>query len=308
MKYFIITVDTEGDNLWEYNEGEQIGTENARYIPRFQQLCEQFGFKPVYLTNYEMAKCDIFVSYAREWIKKGTCEIGVHLHAWNNPPIIELQGPYNGNPYLIEYVKHIMNEKFEVLFNLLKDRFNIEPISHRAGRWAMDERYFRILKSFGIKVDCSYTPGVNWNLSKGVTRGGTDYTLQPQSLQWIDGVLEVPATIRRFRNCMNGTFKHRLKSFIFGEDVWLRPAMSSLSSMKKVLDVVYNEKDVDFIEFMIHSSELMPNGSPYFKTEDAVEKEYSTMEALFKYAKENGFEGVTLKEYYLIHENSSDHV
>ena len=54
MKKFIITVDTEGDNLWGYKEGDTITTNNALYIPRFQELCENYGFKPVYLTNYEM--------------------------------------------------------------------------------------------------------------------------------------------------------------------------------------------------------------------------------------------------------------
>lgn len=41
MKHFIITVDTEGDNLWEYKKGTPIGTENAKYLPRFQSLCEK---------------------------------------------------------------------------------------------------------------------------------------------------------------------------------------------------------------------------------------------------------------------------
>ena len=32
MKHFIITVDTEGDNLWEYVAGTEIGTENAKFL------------------------------------------------------------------------------------------------------------------------------------------------------------------------------------------------------------------------------------------------------------------------------------
>ena len=47
---FIITIDTEGDNLWQNHR--VIKTENARYLARFQTLCERFGFKPVWLTNY----------------------------------------------------------------------------------------------------------------------------------------------------------------------------------------------------------------------------------------------------------------
>lgn len=76
MKHFIITVDTEGDNLWEYKKGTPIGIENAKYLPRFQSLCEKYGFKPVYLTNYEMASSDTFVTEAKKWLDNGTYEIG----------------------------------------------------------------------------------------------------------------------------------------------------------------------------------------------------------------------------------------
>ena len=46
---FIITIDTEGDNLWA--RPREITTRNAAYLPRFQALCETFRFKPVYLVN-----------------------------------------------------------------------------------------------------------------------------------------------------------------------------------------------------------------------------------------------------------------
>ena len=88
-KYFIITVDTEGDNLWSFTPGKAINTENAKYINRFQRLCDSFSFKPVYLTNYEMACSDIFVKESTEWLTTNRCEIGLHLHAWNNPPIVD---------------------------------------------------------------------------------------------------------------------------------------------------------------------------------------------------------------------------
>ena len=57
MRNFIITVDTEGDNLWRWKKGEPITTNNVHFIPRFQELCEEFGFKPVYLTKYKNILC-----------------------------------------------------------------------------------------------------------------------------------------------------------------------------------------------------------------------------------------------------------
>lgn len=298
MKYFIITVDTEGDNLWNYKQGDEISTNNTLYIERFQILCEKFGFKPVYLTNYEMAMDDKFADLAKKWQSHGNCEIGVHLHAWNNPPLTELKGPFNGNPYLIEYDFDVMEKKFSTIFNLLKVKFGIHPISHRAGRWATDERYFEILKRFGIKVDCSYTPGINWSLNKGITQGGSNYSSCTGKSFLIKDILEVPVTIKKMHALQWGSFLHMAKSIIEGDNIWMRPATSSSRLMKKLIDIVYKDKNIDYVEFMIHSSELMPGGSPYFQDEDSIEEEYKNIENVFEYAKQQGFIGVTLEEYY----------
>lgn len=299
VKYFIITVDTEGDNLWTNISGENITTNNTEYIPRFQALCEKYGFKPVYLTNYEMVNDHQFVSFAKKWLEDGNCEIGVHLHAWNNPPFYELSGRYNSNPYLIEYPKEIMKEKFGVIYNLIKEKFGISPISHRAGRWAMNDDYFDILKEFDIKIDCSYTPGINWSSVKGRCVGGSDYSHIENCIYDCNGIFELPATIYKYRNCQNGSLKHRLKSLILGENVWFRTATSSIKALKTVIDK--NDKNgIDYIEFMIHSSELMPGGSPYFKSYKDIENEYLVMDELFQYAKQKGYIGVTLQEFFMI--------
>jgi len=82
---FIITVDTEGDDCVA---AARDHTHNARFLPRFQSLCERYGFQPVYLANYEMAMCDAFVEFGRDVIARRAAEIGMHLHAWNSPPLL----------------------------------------------------------------------------------------------------------------------------------------------------------------------------------------------------------------------------
>ena len=298
MKFFIITVDTEGDNLWSYKDGDVVSTLNTRYLPRFQSLCEKYGFKPVYLTNFEMANDANFVNMAKKWAAESKCEIGIHLHAWNNPPFYNLDGPYNGNSYLIEYPYEIMRDKFLTIYSLLVNNFGIHPISHRAGRWAMDDRYFHLLEEFSIKVDCSFTPGINWTKAKGQTRGGCDYSREHNGISFINSIMEVPPTIYKFHNAFGGSYKHKLKSLVLGNKVWLRPAISSLSAMKKVLDKVMIDSNVNYAEFMIHSSEIMPGGSPYFKDELAIEREYRIIEDLFSYASNLGLQGITLEEFY----------
>jgi hypothetical protein len=75
----LITVDTEGDNLWA--KPHRITTENSSYLARFQTLCEQFNHKPTYLTNWEMANCPIFRDFGRDVLARNAGEIGMHLHA-----------------------------------------------------------------------------------------------------------------------------------------------------------------------------------------------------------------------------------
>jgi hypothetical protein len=311
LKYFIITIDTEGDNLWEYNQGDPIKTENARYIPRFQTLCEKFNFKPVYLVNYEMAEDNFFCNFANEILVRDKCEIGIHLHAWNNPPYYELQkgGKTCGLPYLIEYPRHIMAEKFTVLHKLLSEKFNTEIISHRSGRWAMNQNYFDILIDHGIKIDCSVTPHASWESTAGFSADskGSNYLQSPENPYMVKhssaltNILEVPVTIRKLRRFSFGSIKHPrafLKNFLAiftGKPVWLRPKGSNLQDMLTLVEHIKKSGD-DYLMFMLHSSELMPNGSPTFRTENSIERLYSDLQILFEKISSN-FSGITLKEY-----------
>ena len=297
-KHFIVTVDTEGDNLWRHKDGTPILTHNAEHIRPFQELNDTFGFKPVYLTNYEMANSEKFVEEAKQWLKENRCEIGVHLHAWNNPPEYELTGKYKGKPYLIEYPEKVMREKFKVIYDLICKKFDIIPVSHRSGRWAMNETYFKILNDFGIKVDCSVTPTINWNHSKGITIGGTDYTDAQFSPYFVENVLEVPVSVRRTNIAKKGSLSSRIRVLFKPRRLWLRPAGQSLDDMKQLVDIVEQEPNTDYLEFMIHSSELMLGGSPFFKKEEEIDKFFQKIKDIFGYVYSKGYEGATLAEYY----------
>ena len=297
-KYFIITIDTEGDNLWGYKNGDVITTKNGEYVPRFQELCEKYGFCPVYLTNYEMLCDDGFVAYIRDKEQKGLCEIGLHLHAWNNPPICEIEGPYNGNPYLIEYPDGIMRAKFDYLYKVFCDRIGHAPISHRSGRWAMDERYFKLLAEYGVKIDCSVTPHIDWSRTMGVAQGGSDYTASIETPHFVEGVYEIPLTVIPSRWPLASSLRQNIRRVLNGRKLQLRPATFSLKEMKYVVDVCDKNKSLDYVEFMMHSSELMPGGSPYFADEASIEEMYVELELLFEYARKKGYNGITLQEYY----------
>lgn len=301
-------MDTEGDNLWAWKPGDTITTDNARYIQRFQDLCNAYGFKPTWLTNYEMINDTFYVDFISKVESNGQGELGMHLHAWNSPPEFHLNQTQTGQPYLIEYPAEIMEEKIACLDRLIMERTGIKATSHRAGRWAMNNHYFYLLIKYGYTVDCSVTPGVNWKSSIGATEGvtGTDYTHFPRKPYWIEHnnekILEVPVTIRTSHKIFppkTNTIRGLAGSFVRavrGTNLWLRPEKNNLSQMLKLLEMG-QESDDDYIMFMLHSSELMTGGSPNFTSFGEIEGLYREIETIFSaLAKE--YEGVTLREYY----------
>jgi len=309
MKHFIITIDTEGDNLWEWKTGEEITTRNVAYLNRFQDLCEEYGFKPVWLTNYEMICDPAYVDFISKVEERKTGELGMHLHAWNTPPEYVLKREEKGAPYLIEYPDSVMEEKIDFLTETIKKNTGIRPVSHRAGRWATNDTYFQLLKKYGYQVDCSVTPHQDWTGHVGATfqSAGSNYMESEESAYWLDEnktLLEVPLTIRR----VNKYFKqeqfsaHKLagsvKRMLVGENIWLRPGHSGERQMHYLIDYIAEAKD-DYLMFMLHSSEFMPGGSPNFKTEESIEILYNILQRLFEHISEN-FQGITLRDYYEI--------
>jgi len=296
-KYFLITIDTEGDNLWEWKEGDNITVENGKWLDPFQLLCEQYKFVPTYFINYEVASDDYYVGILNSYIERNTCEIGIHLHAWNTPPDFRLDKIYNGQPYLIEYPISVMKEKFDFVYNLISTKFKIRPTSHRAGRWAMNNDYFDILKEYGIIADCSFTPGVSWKHDFGATRSsGADYSSASYYPCHINGVLEIPMTIRKIRGASTGSILHRIRTRIAGEHVWLRPSTFSSESIINLIEKVDSPTN-DYLEFMIHSSELMPGGSIYCQKQDDVSRLYDRIKTIFDYVSLKGYEGISVSDY-----------
>ena len=302
-KYFVITIDTEGDNQWDLSH--ECSTLNAKYLPRFQELCEKYGYKPVWLTNYEMAMDDYFVSYMKPKASRGLCEIGMHLHAWFSPPDYEIKRINNERAYLIEYPLDIIDAKVAFLTNLIEERFGIRPTSHRSGRWATNSHYFDVLKKYGYTVDCSATPLVDWSKTPGSTGvPGTDYSKVPKEPWRLEsGLLEVPMSIRKLHFIDKGRIHSlrntvgEVKRFISGRIQWLRPDKRlSVDGLHKLVREV-NKENTDVLMFMLHSSELMPGGSPSFPTEESIEDLYRVVEQLFITIQNLGYTGMTLEAY-----------
>ena len=320
----LITIDTEGDNSWL--RGQEVTTKNAKYLPRFQTLCEKYNYKPTYLTAYEMAMDDYFVEFGCDASERGMCEIGLHPHAWTSPPIVPLTSDdMLYHPYLIEFSEGIIREKVKVLTALLQERFATKMYSHRAGRWAFNATYARILCEFGYKVDCSVTPHVAWHTNR---RPGNDpqmkvfdysgFRTEPYFLSGTDiskegdlPLLEIPVTIiPRYGELLRWVHSHLPRRLcqgaiqrVFGPPFsWFRPH-SIYHELVRVAQAKISE-GADYIMFTLHSSELMPGGSQRFGGDKEIEQLYEDIEEAFSFLRDHKVTAATCYEYHNIVQES----
>jgi hypothetical protein len=299
---FLLTIDTEGDDLW--SRPREITTRNLAFLPRFQALCERFDFQPTYLTNWEAIEDEGYRAFAKDVLARRQGEVGLHIHAWNSPPLIPLTADdYWHQPYLTEYPEALLREKIRIMTDRLEQVFERKMLSHRGGRWAFDAVYARALADSGYLVDCSVTPHRSWRSVKGdpAGPGGPDHSGAPEKPYFIEfgpdepRLLELPMTIlQRSRRGPALWLRMALRKQLHRTD-WMRPTGGNLEQLLQVVDDVAAERR-DYLEFTLHSSEFMAGGSPTFRTEGDIERLYADLEILFERVSRH-FVGATLSGF-----------
>lgn len=303
---FLIVIDTEGDDVWA--RPREVETRNAAFLPRFQELCERFAFKPAYLTNHEMANSEPFREFARDVLRRGAGEIGMHLHPWDSPPVVPLGArDWFDQPYPCEYPDDVLDRKIMFMTATLEDVFQVPITSHRAGRFGFNAAYCRSLIRLGYKVDCSVTPHISWRSHPGLAggAGGPDYRDFPSEPYYLDesdirragssSLLELPMTIVAGER----PWRRELARLALGRRgpryIWLRPDARNLADLLHIVEQGRLLRQ-PYLQFTLHSSEFMPGGSPTFRTASDIERLYDHMEILFTAARQT-FAGRTLSEF-----------
>lgn len=315
---FVITLDTEPDNEWA--RPSQPATGNARFVPRFHDLCVQHGLKVTYLLTIEMARDPFLGEFLRPRLAAGQCEVGAHLHPWNTPPLEPLtDDDFRYHPYPFEYPPDVQRRKLETLVDEIQKNYGVRPVSYKAGRWGLDAVHARLLESLGFLVDTSVCPGVNWGPSKGhpARSGGPNYNgapALPYRMAADDvcrpgalGLWEISPTIvfysglgRHVPGVRTLYGRYRKVRRLFDRwhlgSQWLRPyPYMTADRLARVAELALGS-GAPVLNLTFHSSELMPGGSPYNPTPESIEHLYRRLEGFFDWLSGRGVEGVTLAE------------
>jgi len=315
---FVITLDTEPDNEW--GRPRVATTENARFIPRFHELCVRHGFPVSYLMTFEMAEDPFLREYLVPRLRTEECEIGAHLHPWNTPPLVQVtDDDMRHHPYPYEYPPEIQRQKLQTLVGAIERHFGVRPVSYKAGRWGLDAFHAGLLDEMGFRADTSVCPGINWGPSKGDPRGrgGPNFnraSIHPYRLSREDvcrpgglRVWEIPPTIVFYSalgrylpgvRALYGRVRRVRRLFDrqhLGSQ-WLRPyPHMTVHRLNRVASLA-RRAGAPVLNLTLHSSELMPGGSPYNRTPESIESLFTRLDGFLAYQRAAGVEGVTLSQ------------
>lgn len=311
--WLIVSIDTEEEMEWGkgFKRHPECTVKNIFFLEPLHRLFAKHGIKATYLIDYPVAHSRSAVKILSHFVRDGLAEIGAHLHPWCNPPYEEaltLENTFTHN-----LPAELQLKKMRLLTDEIAQKFGQAPLSYRAGRYGFDEAFIPILESLNYRVDSSVVPFRRaqkpFEPEFGIPYSLNPYPLSRQNIlrRGHSAILEVPLSVgftRKMPSFLEKKFVYfpdvgirKLIRAAFRTDlVWLRPSYASLEQMRQLTENLLNH-GVSVLNMMFHSSELMPGGSKYSKTENDVEEYLRKLDRYFQFLGERySFKSIGLGE------------
>ena len=307
--YLVITIDVEEEGLFSGSYPRAgSGVANVAELRRLEFIPREFGFPLTLLTTYPVARDPAAREVLVSWQHECGAEIGVHLHPWNTPPFWDL--PYPEPIPTAKLPLALLEAKLGSLVDCLIETFDKPPRSFRMGRFDWSPGLLELLPRFGLRVDSSMVPLT----FKG---DGPRNFLAPADPFWLDfpgspglQVLEVPVTMvpvwarsakawHRVAGLFPGKMGEALLSrFRHVGAAGIHPAWFPRFSMRLAASL-HQRRGGRVLTLFLHSSELLPGGSPDFPDDAAVDRLVSNLHDFLTWlAKRGPVTGVTLSSLH----------
>lgn len=286
-KTYVLTIDVEIDAGPKWRTSNPATYEGVyRGIDVLQRLCESYGVKPVYLISPAVMVDPQSIALLKS-LDRTKCELGAHLHGEYIPPKERYAGPdFSGcDPGEMQcaYDKETEFAKLKNLTDRFINLFGYAPRSFRAGRFGARGWTLDCLERLGYTHDTSVTPFRNWHdivdFSKPCSLSPYYPSKDDICLRGTSNVLEVPVSITPNLE-------------------WLRPTpkFSDFDRCKNVIDWYETHTTPTVLCSMFHNVELVPNKSPYCKTDEDCQAMLQRIERTFQLLNERSYRFKTLSE------------
>ena len=309
-----VTIDTEEE--WDWASGYSTGATRVTNISRlraFQDILDRHGVKATYFTNHAVLSnretCDTILKLA----ERPNVEIGLHIHPWNTPPLQPVEKVSPRESFLHNLPRALAERKLDESFAAF-EKAGLKPNCYRGGRYSTSKPIQDYLRDRGIVADCSVLPFNTWTDDSAPDYRHRDLVpvrLPPRHVA-DDAMWELPLTfgfIGRPFGFWKSIFQFIdspiLKSLPLGGIVgrvfgarkcWLNFENPLGENMTDLLPVI-RRLELPFACFTLHSSSLLPGGSPYCKTQVDVDRLLKTVDdTLAVVAKRTDFVASTITE------------
>jgi hypothetical protein len=208
-------------------------------------------------------------------------------------------------------------KKIRTLHSAIRQRFGINSISFRSGRWGYGPEVAKHLYELGYKIDTSITPYMDWTNDQGpdfsdISPRPFKFSCGDVFRQAPDGTLvEIPPTVGYFQSnfaLCNRIFKvltkkpldrlvlHRiLNKLNLLNRVWLSPEVADAKSMIRLARrMMANEYKL--INLFFHSPSLKYGLSPFVQTKDDEVNFLQRIREFLIFAREASVRSMTLSE------------
>ncbi|MEJ2070208.1 MAG: hypothetical protein P8X49_07845 [Syntrophobacterales bacterium] len=305
--YLVITIDVEEEGLFSGTyPASGAGVTNVHELQRLEFISMEFGFPLTLLTTYPVAQDAAAREVLISWREKHGAEIGVHLHPWNTPPFRDLPQP---EPIpTAQLPPDLLEAKLGSLVHCITETFEQSPRSFRMGRFDWSTGLLKLLPRFGLRVDSSMVP-LTW---KGE---GPQNFLAPPDPFWLEMsdspdlmLLEAPVTMvpvwaasarawHRLAFLLPANLAEALLSrFRFVGAAGIHPSWFPRLSMRLAARL-HQRRGGRVLTLFLHSSELLPGGSPDFPDAGAVDRLTAKLRDFLAWlVKQGSVTGVTLSE------------
>jgi hypothetical protein len=291
---YCVTVDTEEE--WDWDSGYPTGpaaVTNIQRLPAFQDVCERMGTAVTYFTNHAVLANPESRQVMQQLATRPKVEIGLHIHPWNTPPLAAVAKVPVRDSFLHNLPWDEQRAKLDTILTAFRDS-GLTPTSFRGGRYSTSQQIQSFLCERGVWVDCSVLPFNTW-----VDDGAPDYRhrdLTPVRISYPHGpVWELPLTYGYTRRPFGLWAKIlRLADSGMGRMVrtagildrtgiaskaWLNFENPLGERMLRFLNVLRADPP-PFVSFTLHSSSLLPGGSPYSRIVADVQKLLANLETV----------------------------
>jgi hypothetical protein len=188
----VVVIDTEAEFDW-FAPGPRraAGVMTVKAQVAAQRIYERYGVRPTYVLDYPVSSTLEGYEFIRDLHRSGGCEIGAHLHPWDNPPFVEEVNDRNSYPGNLP--SELEREKLVRLTDIIHRNLEVEPRIYKAGRYGVGQNTARILAELGYEIDLSVLPGIDLRRELG-----PDFSRCGARPYWFGSepaLLEIPLTI-----------------------------------------------------------------------------------------------------------------